>query len=71
MERKSSYLFTVIDYIETESGETDLPNIWKQFWKAYSNKSKPIPSEVKHLQGKVITNPEETKKNVTESLEAI
>ena len=32
--------------------------MWKQFCKAYKKKLKPIPTGVKNINGKVITNPE-------------
>ena len=57
-------LVKVINDLETEAGGTDSTNVWKQFRKAYPKKNKPIPTGVKNLKGKVITNPEE-KKTVT------
>ena len=41
--------------------ETNRTNIWREMMKAYPNKTKPIPTGVKNLKGKVVTNPEERK----------
>ena len=54
----------VLGNMETDSGETDYTNIWKEMRKAYPKKSNPLPTGVRNVQGKVITNPKE-KKNVT------
>ena len=43
---------------EIESNKT---NIWKELRKAYPNKTKPIPTGVRDIKGRVITNPEERK----------
>ena len=50
--------------LETESGATNSTNIWKEFRKAYPKKQRPVPSGVKNIQGKVVTNSNE-KKDVT------
>ena len=59
-------LVKIVGDFETESGGTESTNVWKQFRKAYPKKSKPIPTGVKNINGKVITNPEE-KKDVTKT----
>ena len=41
--------------------ETNKTNIWKEMRKAYPNKTKPIPTGVKDIKGRVITNPSERK----------
>ena len=57
-------LVKVLGELETESGGTNSTNVWKEFRKAYPKKSRPVPTGVKNIQGKVITNPEE-KKTIT------
>ena len=57
-------LVKVVGELETGSGGTESTNVWKQFRKAYPKKSKPIPTGVKNINKKVITNPEE-KKEIT------
>ena len=51
----------VLGELETESGGTNSTNVWKEFRKAYPKKSRPVPTGVKNVQGKVITHPEEKK----------
>ena len=43
---------------EIESNRT---NIWREMKKAYQNKTNPIPTGVKNIKGKVVTNLEERK----------
>ena len=59
----------IIGEIETEGGTTNNTNIWKELRKAYPKKSKPIPTGVKNIQGKVITNPKEKKKVIINHFE--
>ena len=54
----------MVGELETGSGGTESTNVWKQFQKAYPKKLKPIPTGIKNINKKVITNPEE-KKEVT------
>ena len=55
-------LVKVLGELETESGGTNSNNVWKEFRKTYPKKSKPLPTGIKNINGKVITNPEEKKK---------
>ena len=57
-------LVKVVSELETECGGIDLTNVWKQFLKAYPKKTHPIPTGIKNISGKVVTNPDE-KKSVT------
>ena len=41
--------------------ETNKTNIWREMRKAFPNKTKPIPTGVKDIKGRVITNPKERK----------
>ena len=41
--------------------ETNKTNIWREMRKAFPNKTKPIPTGVKDIKGRVITNPTERK----------
>ena len=47
---------------ETKNGKINSTNVWKELKKAYPRKTKPLPSGVKNIKGKVITNPVEKKK---------
>ena len=47
--------------METDYGGTNCTNIWKEMRKAYPKKSKPLPTGVLNVVGKVITNPKEKK----------
>ena len=51
----------VLGELQTESGDTNSTNIWKEFRKAYPKKVRPVPTGVKNIHGKVITNPKEKK----------
>ena len=53
----------VLGKLETIDGSTDNKNIWKETRKAYPKKVKPLPTGVKNIEGKLITNVKE-KKNV-------
>ena len=57
-------LTKVLGELETESGGTHSTNVWKEFRKAYPKKIRPVPTGVKNIIGKVITNPKE-KKDIT------
>ena len=57
-------LTKVLGELETESGDTHSNNVWKEFRKAYPKKQRLVPTGVKNINGKVITNPKE-KKNIT------
>ena len=37
-------------------------NMWRELRKAYPKKNKPIPTGIKNIKGKIITNPDEKKK---------
>ena len=57
-------LARVLGKLDTEKGGTNTTNVWKEFRKAYPKKSKPLPTGVKNINGKGITNPKE-KKDIT------
>ena len=59
----------VLGEIETVSGSTNVTNVWKEMKKAFPKKSKPLPSGVLNIIGKIITNPEEKKKVVLNHFE--
>ena len=48
--------------LETEVGGTDSNNVWKQYRKAYPKKTRPTPTGIKNIEGKLIANPEEKKR---------
>ena len=48
--------------LEAETGGTNFTNVWKQMGKSFPKKSKPLPTGIKNISGKIITNPEEKKK---------
>ena len=52
-------LNTIIGSLDSPNTNT---NIWKQMRKAFPKKVKPLPTGVKDIENKVITNPEEKKK---------
>ena len=52
----------VLGDMETGKGKINSTNIWKEWKKAFPKKTKPIPTGVKNVKGKVITNPKEKKK---------
>ena len=52
--------------LETNSGVTNVTNIWRQFKKAYPTKTKPLPTGVQNVEGKIITNPKEKQKVILE-----
>ena len=54
----------MVGELETGSGGTESTNVWKQFRKAYPKKLKPIPTGIKNINKKGITNPEEEKKKL-------
>ena len=49
--------------------EKNKTNVWKELKKAYPSKTKPIPTGVKNVIGKVITNPSEKKRVTLEHFE--
>ena len=55
-------LVKVLGSLDTDHGSTNNTNIWKQMKKAFPSKTKPIPTGVINIEGKVITNPVEKKK---------
>ena len=55
-------LVKTLGELESETGQTNNTNIWRQLRKSYPKKSKPIPTGIKNIKGKVITNPDEKKK---------
>ena len=48
-----------------DSKDTNI-NIWKQMKKAYPKKTKPLPTGVKNMENKIVTNPEEKKSVILE-----
>ena len=61
-------LSKVIGVLENDSDVNNVTNIWRQFKKAYLKKSKPLPTGVLNVEGKIITNPEEKKKVILEHI---
>ena len=59
-------LESILGSLETSAGTTDMSNVWKQMRKSYPKKVRPLPTGVKNVSGKVITNPEEKKKVILE-----
>ena len=55
-------LENILESLETDSGSTTVTKIWKQMRKSFPSKSKPLPTGIKNIEGKVITNPEEKKR---------
>ena len=49
----------MVGSLESKEGNT---NIWRQMRKAFPKKNKPLPTGVKNIEDKVITNPAEKKK---------
>ena len=47
----------ILGGLENESGSTNTTNIWKQMKKAFPKQTKPLPTGVKNVEGKIITNP--------------
>ena len=54
-------LVKVLGSLETNTGCTNNTNVWKEMAKAYPKKSKALPTGVKNVENKVITNPKEKK----------
>ena len=52
----------VLGEMETGKGHINSTNVWKEMKKAYPKKNKPLPTGVKNIRGKLITNPDEKKK---------
>ena len=63
-DREYEKLVKVLGELETKSGSSNSTNMWKEFRKAYPKKVRPVPTGVKNVHGKVITNPNE-KKHIT------
>ena len=59
-------LSNIFKSLETDSGSTNLTEVWKQMRKSFPKKNKPLPTGVRNIKGKVITNPEEKKKVILE-----
>ena len=57
-DRELKKLKDVVGSLETKEGNT---NIWRQMRRAFPKKNKPLPTGVKNIEAKVITNPEEKK----------
>ena len=51
----------VLGSLELQNGATNNTNIWKQMNKAFPKKTRPIPTGVINIEGKIITNPNEKK----------
>ena len=64
MPRSGKKLTKVLGKLEAETGGTNFTNVWKQMSKSFPKKTKPLPTGIKNMSGKIITYPEE-KKNVT------
>ena len=56
----------ILKDLENDSGVTNVTNIWRQFKKAYPTKTKPLPTGVQNIEGKIIINPKEKKKVILE-----
>ena len=54
-------LVKVLGSLEASNGGTNNTNVWKEMRKAFPKKTVSIPTGVKNIQGKVITNPKEKK----------
>ena len=52
----------VLGNLESGTGETNSTNVWKEMRKAFPRKSRPLPTGIMNIDGKVITNPDEKKK---------
>ena len=61
-------LTKVLGSIESDSGDTNTTNIWKEMRRAFPKKTKPMPTGMKNVEGKVLTNPEEKKKVILDHL---
>ena len=57
-------MIKTLGQLESEGGQTNNINIWKQLRKSYPKKSKPLPTGILNIKGKIVTNPDE-KKQVT------
>ena len=60
-EKEWEKLVKVLGSLEVAGGETNNTNVWKEMRKAFPKKTVVIPSGVKNIPGKVITNPTEKK----------
>ena len=58
-EKEWEKLREVLKGLDTSERNTQ---IWKQMKRAYPNKTKPVPTGVMNIEGKVITNPKEKRK---------
>ena len=54
-------LQSVLGSLESLAGHTNNTNVWKQMKKAFPSKTRPNPTGVLNIEGKVITNPKEKK----------
>ena len=59
-------LSNILESLETDSGNTHPNQVWKQMRKSFPKTSKPLPTGVKNIEGKVITNPKEKKAVILE-----
>ena len=62
--REWENLVKTLGSLETADGHTNNTNIWKEMRKAFPQKNKTVPTGVKNIEGKLITNPIEKKKVV-------
>ena len=60
-EKEFEKLSKVLGELETVNGGTNSNNVWKEFRKAYSKRTKLLPTGIRNVSGKVITNPKEKK----------
>ena len=61
--------FKKLEEVVGELDDNTHTNIWKEMKKAFPSKQKPLPTGVKNIKGKLITNPEEKKKITLEHFE--
>ena len=54
--------FKKLEQVVGELGTDTNLHIWKEMRKAFPRKSKPLPTGVMNVKGKVITNPKEKRK---------
>ena len=60
-EKEFDKLQKVLGTLDNNSEGTNYTNVWKELRKSYPKNSKPLPTGVQNVKGKVITNPKEKK----------
>ena len=61
-DKEYNKLVKTLGQLESETGQTNNTNFWRQLRKSYPKKSKPLPTGIKNIKGKVVTHPDEKKK---------